>query len=34
MQLGVPVWTTGQFQRVSAMDDLGMESVGGVCSGA
>lgn len=28
MQLGAPVWTTGQFQRVSALDDLGMESVG------
>lgn len=28
MQVGAPMWTVGQFQRVSAQDDLGMESVG------
>jgi hypothetical protein len=28
MELGVPSWTTGQFTRVVAQDDLGIESVG------
>ena len=28
IELGTPVWTSGQFTRRSALDDLGLESVG------
>ena len=28
LEIGVPVWTSGQFTRKSALDDLGLESVG------
>src|SRR5438552_15378616 len=28
VELGTPVWTSGQFTRPSAVDDLGLESVG------
>jgi hypothetical protein len=28
VELGIPVWTSGQFTRRSALDDLGLESVG------
>src|SRR3954451_23778198 len=28
VELGTPVWTSGQFTKRSALDDLGMESVG------
>jgi hypothetical protein len=28
VEIGVPVWTSGQFTRKSALDDLGLESVG------
>src|SRR3954470_21207834 len=28
VELGTPLWTSGQFTRVSALDDLGLESVG------
>ena len=27
-ELGIPAWTTGHFNRVNALDDLGLESVG------
>src|SRR4051812_26255767 len=28
IELGTPVWTSGQFAKRSALDDLGLESVG------
>lgn len=28
VELGAPDWTTGQFKKASALDDLGLESVG------
>lgn len=28
VEIGAPVWTTGQFTKRSALDDLGLESVG------
>ena len=28
VELGIPVWTSGQFTKRSALDDLGLESVG------
>jgi hypothetical protein len=28
VEIGIPSWTTGQFTRIAAQDDLGIESVG------
>ena len=28
LELGTPTWTSGQFTKRSALDDLGLESVG------